>query len=84
MSNSKKTKIKALKLKCRTWERDSYGLFDFDAKGIFENKFQIERPITILREQNNILIRNQNLLEEQTKTESLGKILKINGFFFSF
>lgn len=74
--------IKELKIKAKTWEKDSYGLFDFDAKGTFEDKFKIEKPNIVLRGHNKILIKNQNCIDEQKNMESLCNISKLNGAFY--
>ncbi len=80
--NSKKSSCGVVKLKTRTWDRDSYGLFDFEAKDVSKNKFKIEKPQTILREKNEISLAKENLKEKlNLNLEKLCKITKSNGFF---
>jgi hypothetical protein len=68
-----------LKIKTRTWEKDSYGLFDFGAKEISTNKFEIEKPFTMIREKNKIILENRTKELESTKNEQLCSITKSKG-----
>ena len=80
-SSTTKSSNGILKIKTRTWEKDSYGLFDFDAKEITTNKFEIERPFTRVREKNKITL--ENLAKElDLKNEKLCIISKDKGEFY--
>lgn len=84
MSNTKKNFNGTLKIKTKTWEKESYGLFDFEAKDIFCHEFEIERPISIIREQNKINVEKNTKMSKETDLESLCKISKSNGFYTIF
>lgn len=80
-SSTSKNSSGILKIKTRTWEKDSYGLFDFDAKEITSNKFEIERPFTLVREKNKITLENRSK-ELELKNEKLCSISKEKGEFY--
>ena len=80
---SKQNSNSFLKIKSRTWERDSYGLFDYEAKEISKSKFKIENQTAVIREKNKISIeRNLKVqLDKNQNLDTLCKIHKLNGFF---
>lgn len=43
-----------LKLKTKTWSRDSYGLFDFETNNYFSHNLNIRSPGLIVRDGNEI------------------------------
>ena len=80
--NSKKSSSGVVKLKTKTWDRDSYGLFDFEAKDVSKSTFKIEKPLTIIREKTEISLTQENSKENlDLNLEKLCKITKSNGFF---
>lgn len=48
-----------LKLKTKTWSRDSYGLFDFETNNYFAHNIDIRGPGLIYRDNNEIHFMSQ-------------------------
>ena len=59
-----------LKLKTKTWARDSYGLFDYETKNYFAHNFEIRNPGYLIREGNEILFIDESTPDIQKKLAS--------------
>lgn len=69
-----------LKIKTRTWEKDSYGLFDFEAKEMSTSKFEVEKSLSLIRENNRICLEGKGKsLDPEAKSEKLCLISRSNG-----
>ena len=50
----------SLNIKTKTWERDSYGLFDFEAKNLHTSKLDMKETSTIFRKDCHISLHKGN------------------------
>lgn len=60
-----------LHLKCKTWTRDSHGLFDYESKTIKENELIIEGNSQLIRRKHHIIDRNQLSVESMDTDEQV-------------
>lgn len=63
-----------LKLKTKTWSRDSYGLFDYETKNYFTHTFEVRNPGCIVRVGNEIVFLNESAPNYKKKLESSNNI----------
>ena len=63
-----------LKLKTRTWARDSYGLFDYETSNHFSHSFDIEQPGYLMRDGNEVFFVDQKTYSAKKNNNHLKSI----------
>ena len=71
-----------IKVKTKTWVRDSYGLFDYETKDIVRNQLLIEKKGVLVREGNEIKYINGEIDENEKDLNKLIGFSEENGIFF--
>ena len=71
LSSDPKTR---LILQCKTWTRDSHGLFDYECNITNDSSFNISKDILLIRSDNNVKIVDANN-KKNKEEEVLGNIL---------
>ena len=59
-----------VKLKTKTWARDSYSLFDYETNNYFSHSFEIQKPGYIMRDGNEIVFVDEKSFVTKKKLEN--------------
>ena len=68
----------SLILHCKTWSRDSHGLFDYECSLTRNSSFNIRKDNKIVRRKNDLRLEEVNYKEDEEEEELIGRIYHKN------